>query len=411
MAKVALIDLVNVPAFEEVADLFHRTTGMTFSFPDREGNILFYPHRGRCAFCQLIQSVPGGRERCRISDKQAAEIALRDGRPMSYTCHAGLIDVVVPVVVGEERIGAFYSGQSLLSPPTPIGFRDVLTRVADLGLDEKALWDAYRAVTQVDSYKLEVALELLSIMSSHLVQGQMELRRERELARAAEHRARLEKNLREMELRLSQAQFNPHFLFNSLNLILGEALNEDASRTAHLVEELSVLLSGAVTAVGSKVDLNDEIASARGYVEMFRARFGKSIHFRADLPRKLTRVQVPALILQPLVENALVHGFPKCSGSFAITVSARMAEDLIEVTVADNGPGASERGLAALSRSINSRRHKSKLTGLVGLSQRLRYYYPDLKSLRIERPAEGFAVTISIPSPASATGVRGQLWG
>lgn len=404
MAKVALIDLINIPAFEEVADLFHRTTGMTFSFPDREGNIVFYPHRGRSAFCQLIQSVPGGLERCQASDKRAAEIALRDGRPMSYTCHAGLIDVVVPVVVGEERIGSFYSGQSLLSPPTPIGFRDVLSRVADLGLDEKDLWNAYKSVPQVDSYKLEVALELLSIMSSHLVQGQMELRREREMARAAEHRARLERNLREMELRLSQAQFNPHFLFNSLNLILGEALNENASRTAHLVEELSVLLSGAVTRVGSKVDLADEIASAEGYVGMFKARFGKSIEFRAHLPRKLSRAQVPALILQPLVENALVHGFPRCSGPFAIAVSVGPKGDLIEITVSDNGPGTPERRLAALTRSVHSRRHKSKLTGLVGLSQRLRYYYPDIPSLRIEHPAEGFAVTICIPASRTAAG-------
>lgn len=404
MAKIALIDLVNIPAFEEVADLFYRTTGMTFSFPDREGHTVFYPHRGRCRFCQLIQSTPGGLKRCQDSDRHAAEIALRDRRPMSYTCHAGLIDVVVPVVVGEERMGCFYSGQSLLSPPTPIGFQDVRARVADLDLDQAELWDTYRGVAQVDSYKLEVALELLSIMSSHLIQGQMELRRERELARAAEQKARLEKNLREMELRLSQAQLNPHFLFNSLNLILGEAQNENAMRTAHLVEELSVLLSGAVTSVGRTVDLDDEIASARGYVEMFRARFGKSIGFAVSLPRKLSHTKVPALILQPLVENALVHGFPKCSGKFTIGVSAASRGDMIEITVADNGPGASERRLAGLARSVSSRRHKAKLTGLVGLSQRLRYYYPDLPSLRLKCSDGGFAVTIAVPAasrPAS----------
>lgn len=404
MARIALIDLVNIPAFEEVADLFHRTTGMTFSFPDRDGNIVFYPQKGKCRFCQVIQSVPGGLERCQRSDKHAAEMALRDRRPTSYTCHAGLIDVVVPVVVGEERIGCFYSGQSLLSPPTRVSFREVLTRVADLGLDENELWEAYREVPRVDSFKLEVALELLAILSSHLVRGQMELRRERELARVAEHRAKLERNLREMELRLSQAQFNPHFLFNSLNLILGEALNENATRTAHLVEELSVLLSGAVTSVGRTVDLDDEIASARGYVEMFRARFGKNIEFAAEVPRKLAHAKVPALILQPLVENALVHGFPKCSDRFAILVSAVDRGECIELTVADNGPGISQRKLAALSRSINSSRHKSKLTGLVGLSQRLRYYYPGISSLRVERLREGFAVTISVPSPGSAAG-------
>lgn len=405
MAKIALIDIVNIPAFEEAADLFYRITGMTFSFPDREGNIVFYPHEARCRFCQLIQSAPAGFQRCQDSDSQAAEIALRERKPMSYTCHAGLVDVVVPVVVGEERFGCFYSGQSLLSPPTPIGFRDVKSRVADLGLDLDELRAAYREVAQVDSYRLGIAMELLSIMSSHLVQGQIELMRERELVRAAEQRARLEKNLREMEQRLSQAQLNPHFLFNSLNLLLGEALNENAARTAQLVEDLSVLLSNAVTNIGQKVDLESEVASARAYVEMFRSRFGKSIGFEVNLPRKLSHVKMPALTLQPLVENALVHGFPNCGRDFVISVSARAAGGLLEVAVADNGVGMPARRLSAICRSLASRRHKSKLTGLVGLSQRLRYYYPDAPSLRLEQSRAGLTAIVSIPVNSS----RGQM--
>ncbi len=407
MAKVTLVDLVNIPAFEQVADLFHRTTGMTFSFPDRAGNIVFYPHRGRCRFCQIIQSVPDGLSRCQDSDRRAAEMALREKRPMAYTCHAGLTDVVVPVIVGDTRIGCFYSGQCLLSPPTSLGFRDVKSKVADLGLDLDELWSAYREVMRVDSYKLEVALELLAIMSSYLVQGQMELRTQQELAQVAEHRARLERNLREMELRLSQAQLNPHFLFNSLNLLLGEALNENATRTAKLVEDLSVLLSGAVTNIGQMVDLQSEVASARAYAEILRSRFGKNIAFSADVPRKLGRVPVPALILQPLVENAVSHGYPDHSGSLSIEVSARANGDTIDISVRDDGPGMPERKLRSVRRSLRSRRHRSKLTGLLGLSQRLSYYYPDLPSPRLHNTQSGFEVTISVPmQPSSAKSRR-----
>lgn len=400
MAKVALIDIVNLPAFEEAAELFYRATKMTVSFPDREGNIVFYPGKKRCVFCRLIQSTEKGRELCRLSDKHAADAALRQQRPMYYTCHAGLIDVVAPIVVGGEGIGCFYSGQSLLSPPTPEGFEDIKTRVADLDLDPHALWEAYRRVHHVDGYKLEMAVELLSIICSHLVQGRIELTRERRLTRAAVQRAKLERDLREMELRLSQAQLNPHFLFNSLNLILGEAQNENAVHTARLVEDLSMLLSNALTSIGSMVTLDAEIENAQAYVAIFQARFGKKIEMEIDLPRALSGFKVPALILQPIVENALVHAFPKCNQRFVIRISASDSPDRsdksVEIRASDNGPGMSEKDFASISKALRGHGHHGKMTGLPGLNRRLRYYY-SASRLEIQPIPAGTTVVIRLP--------------
>jgi ligand-binding sensor protein len=402
LAKVALVDIVTLPAFEEAGDLYYRATNMTISFPDREGNIVFYPDRERSQFCQLIQSTEHGRELCRLSDMAAAEVAFRQRRPMFYTCHAGLIDVVVPVLFGDEKIGCFYSGQSLLSPPTPIGFQDVKMRVAELGLKEKDLWEAYNSVPQVDSYKLEMAVELLAIISSHLVRAEMELRYERESSREAVRKAKMERDLREMELRLSQAQLNPHFLFNSLNLILGQAIGENACRTAHLVEELSALLSNALTSIGRMVTLEAEMMNASAYVEIFRARFGKTIEFSIDLPAGLRRFKVPTLILQPLVENALVHGFPKTSNAFSLRISAKAVNGFVEIAVKDSGAGMSAAKLAQVSRALRSKQHATKLTGLLGLNQRLRYYYSVPPELCLAQGPEGLTVTMRVPASRSA---------
>ena len=403
MAKVTLADIVTLPAFEEAGDLFYRATNMTISFPDRNGNIVFYPDKERSQFCQLIQRTERGRELCRLSDKAAAEIAFKERRPMSYTCHAGLIDVVVPVLFGDERIGCFYSGQTLLSPPTPIGFQDVKARVAELALDEDELWRAYSTVTQVDSYKLEMAVELLAIISSHLVRNEMELNHARESSREAIRKAKMERDLREMELRLSQAQLNPHFLFNSLNLILGEAINENACRTAHLVEELSVLLSNALTSIGKMVPLEAEMMNASAYVEIFRARFGKTIEFTVDLPASLQRFKVPALILQPLVENALAHAFPTSPNAFRIHISARTTNGFVEIAVKDSGAGMNPKKLAQISRTLRSKQRVTKLTGLLGLKQRLQYYYPMPAELRVEQDSEGLTVTMRIPGPQNSS--------
>lgn len=397
MAQVALIDIVNRPAFEQAGDLYHRATQMTVSFADREGNQVFYPDKERCEFCRLIQSTERGRALCLASDKRAAETALKERRPMFYECHAGLIDVVVPIVVDDERIGCFYSGQSLLSAPSRDGFEETSARVAELDLDPDTLWEAYQRIPHVDVDKLEIAVELLSIICNNLVRNEIEMRHQRQLTRSAVQKARLERDLREMELRLSQAQLNPHFLFNTLNLILGEALNENAQHTANLVEELSVLLSNSLTRIGSMVRLDTEMANAESYVDIFRARFGKQIELQIDLPRTLSGFRVPALILQPLVENAVVHAFPKCEGPFSISISAEMTNGLVEIRVTDNGPGMQPKEYASVLRMLKTRRHNGKMTGLVGLGRRLRYYYPESPELRIDQSDEGFTVVLRLP--------------
>lgn len=406
MAKVSLSSIVNLPAFEEAAEVYHAATNMTVSFPDSNGNTVFYPAEERCGFCQIIQRTAEGRARCQQSDKAAAEAALKEKRPMWYTCHAGLIDVVVPISSGDQKIGCFYSGQSLIAPPTPMGFEDVRRRVEDLDVDEEELEQAYQQVRQVDGYRLEMAVQLLSIIGNHLVRDQIELGRQRELTRLAEQDAKLERDLREMELRLSQTQLNPHFLFNSLNLILGEALNEDAQKTAHLVEDLSELLSNALTTIGSMVTLAAEMNTVEAYVSIFQARFSKEIELKMHLPKSLARYRVPSLVLQPLVENALVHAFPKCDYPFEIEINARKDNGSVELAVSDNGPGMPKQKLSALSKALNSTEHAAKLTGLRGLSRRLDYYYSKPLDLRLTAsPSGGLSVILLLPSSTRPLGL------
>jgi ligand-binding sensor protein/two-component sensor histidine kinase len=404
MGKIGLSDIVNLPAFDEAGSLFHRATGMTISFPDDAGNAVFYPVEERCELCHLIQSTPEGAARCQRSDLQASERALRSRKPIAYTCHAGLTDVVVPVVVGGEKVGCFYSGQSLLTPQTAMGYQEIKSRVTDLGLDPDELWDAYMKVPLVDGPNLEVAMGLLSVISNHLVEGEIALRKERELTleqrklrKSAEEKARLERDLREMELKLLQAQMNPHFLFNSLNLILGQAMVEGASETTRLIDELSVLMRASLSTIGSMAPLVEEIASARAYVEIFRARFGHSIDLRVDLPNDLHSFEVPALILQPMVENSLIHSFPTCSGPFRLEIQVRANDSHITLTVADNGKGGEKEQSMEVTDYLREIGQENKLTGLAGVNRRLKYYYPDISDIRIISGKDGFAVEMTIP--------------
>jgi ligand-binding sensor protein len=407
MGKVSLNDIVNLRAFEEAGNLFYRATGMTISFYDETGKVVFYPAEERCELCHLIQSTQIGRERCAASDRQASERALRRKSPISYTCHAGLTDVVVPVVVAGERIGCFYSGQSLLTPQTAMGYQEIRNSVADMGLDPDELWQAYMKSPVVDGSRLEIAMGLLSVISNHLVEGEIALRQERELTReqrklrrAAEEKARLERDLREMELKLLQAQVNPHFLFNALNLILGQSMAENASETARLIEELSVVLRASLSTIGSMVPLGDEVESARSYLEFFRARFGHKFDITLQVPEEIKSFRVPSLILQPIVENALVHAFPRCRAQFSLKIEASHGHGCVRVRISDNGPGMSPQRVAVLRECLRNRGSDTKLTGLTGVNRRLKYYYPGVKDLEITSSDSGLTVEIVLPNPA-----------
>lgn len=411
MGKITLRDIVSLPAFEEGGRLLHDATGMSLSFYNEDREVVFYPAECRCEYCHLIQSTEQGKAQCMMSDKKAAEAAMKSGMPFSYKCHAGLVDVAIPVVVGGERIGCFYSGQSLLTPPTQEDYSMVRHKASELGLDPDHLCELYDMVPIVDNSKLHLALGLLRVICHHIVEGEFALRQERilsseqrKLRKAAEEKARLERDLREMELRLVSAQLHPHFLFNALNLIIGQALKEDAPETIHLLEELTVLLRRSLSGIGSMVTLAEEIESARAYVEVFRARFEKNVDIRVNLPRKIGRVKVPALMLQPLVENALVHALPRCKGVFRMSISAEMVDGCVKVKVADNGQGLSRKEISAITRSFAVTGLRDKLTGLPGLNWRLKYYYPGAADLCLEQGSEGLEVVLSLPVTSESSG-------
>lgn len=404
MVKVGLGEIVKLPAFEQAGDLFHQATGMIISFYDDSDSLVFYPTEKRCRLCQLVHSDPKGRQRCEESDKQAAKRALHTGEAVSYTCHAGLTDVVVPVVLGTKRIGCFHSGQSLLHAPTMATAADIRTRLADLDLEPSEVARAVLEVPVVDPAKFQMAVGLMSIVCNHLVESEIALRNERELTReqrklrqVAEEKASLEKGLREMEQRLVQAQLNPHFLFNALNLMLGEAIMEGADRTSKLLQQLSRLLRNALTSIDSSVTLADEIASTEAYLDIFQARFEHGIELHTEVAPEYGTIQVPSLILQPLVENALVHALPHVPDKLRLRIAAQVTGDGVEISVCDNGPAVTGDELASLRRRLRNRSGEHKMTGLTGLQKRLEYYYGESAGLHLRSVSDGFEVSVRIP--------------
>lgn len=166
------------------------------------------------------------------------------------------------------------------------------------------------------------------------------------LVRAARDRERrqlaLEAQLADARLQALRAQLQPHFLFNALNTI-SVLMHEDVAAADRILLQLSALLRRSLEGGDAHVvRLGEEIAFLESYLAIERARFGERLGYRLDVPADVLDARVPALILQPLVENALRHGIGARSGPGHVAITARRHGDVLRLSVADDGPGLAQ---------------------------------------------------------------------
>jgi LytS/YehU family sensor histidine kinase len=193
------------------------------------------------------------------------------------------------------------------------------------------------------------------------------------------------------ELELLRSQLHPHFVLNVLHALLG-LVRRDPALAEKALERLGELLRFGqwVQQTGSDwVPLSREWEFVRSYLELESMRLGPRLRVAVDADEAALAVSVPPFALQPLVENAILHGVaPRASGGL-VEVSARRANGRICLAVRDDGPGTSEEAIAASPR-----------TGLRLLEERLAALYGGRARLAFETPADGgFRVRLELPIP------------
>jgi sensor histidine kinase YesM len=141
------------------------------------------------------------------------------------------------------------------------------------------------------------------------------------------------------QLETLQARTDPHFLYNSLNMVAG-LIDEDPALAERVLEKLSDLFRYALEGSRkARVTLGEELAAVRGYLEVQSLRLGERLRFEIDAADGVESLSVPPLVLQPLVENAVLHGVsPRVDGG-AVLVRARRRNGLLELSVEDDGSG------------------------------------------------------------------------
>jgi signal transduction histidine kinase len=202
----------------------------------------------------------------------------------------------------------------------------------------------------------------------------------------------------EAELRALRAQINPHFLFNALTTI-GYLIQTAPERALGTLMRLSGLLRGVLKSGEEFVTIGEELDLVEAYLDIERARFEDRLRVLIDVPWELRDIRIPALVIQPLVENAIKHGISESVSGGEVRISARLQEadeketgTVVVICVSDTGTGVPDSALA---------RRRTRGVGLSNIEQRLQRYGSAVPPLTIQSaPGVGTIVEIRIPIPA-----------
>ena len=195
--------------------------------------------------------------------------------------------------------------------------------------------------------------------------------------------AQLEERLTRERLEVLRTKLNPHFLFNTLNAISTMSLQRDHQGVVQALALVSDLLRVSLDdSLPQEIPLRRELELTDKYLEVQRLRFGERLRVERDIDPATAGVLVPSMLLQPIVENAIVHGVAAVPGEGMVRLSAHREGDLLRIVVADSGPGfqGDRKGI-----------------GLANTRERLAGLYGDRASLDVENAA-GAVVSVTIPA-------------
>ena len=163
------------------------------------------------------------------------------------------------------------------------------------------------------------------------------------------HKQSAELRAKDAHLRALQAQINPHFLYNTLDSINLYAIKHDVPIISDMIDALADFFRYTLNTGQNIITLGEEMVHTKNYLRLQTFRLGSDLHYSFHVPGELRNTRIVKLVIQPLVENAIQHGFADQSPQMELSVSALREEDRIIITVSDNGQGAD---IAQLTRLL-----------------------------------------------------------
>lgn len=398
-----LKEIVDIGILQEIQNRFADATGLASITVDYAGKpITKYSNFSK--FCSMIRSSASCMNGCLRSDAHGGIEAARTGKPYIYKCPFGLIDFAIPIIVNGQYLGSVLAGQVRLSEEESDSAAYITNQIT---VDDNTIINEYASIPIMPMSRIRAAADLMFTVSNYIVEKAMlnitqeELNNKNiKLVEEIKARTELEKALKDSEIKVLQSQINPHFMFNVLNTIVRLAIIEEAEKTQELTYLFSEMLRYVLKNADKMLPVSEEINQIERYLNIQSIRFGDKLKFITNIEASIYHETMPTMLLQPLVENAMIHGIEPKDGNGSIIVNGYQDGDDLVFEIIDDGMGMSSKKLEQLlnvkqTAFVNS---TTPGIGIANTNKRLilsfgENYKLDIKSKR----EQGTAVTVRIP--------------
>lgn len=202
-----------------------------------------------------------------------------------------------------------------------------------------------------------------------------------------------QENLRITEIKLLQAQINPHFLYNTFDTIIWLAEDNKNDKVVSMITSLSSLFRTTLSNGKDVICLREEEIHVKSYLEIQQTRYMDILDYKINIHKEFYDYTIPKLTLQPLVENALYHGIKNKRGKGLIEIKSEYDDEYLKLIISDNGIGIKEKKLKELNSSL------SMGFGLTNVQERIKMYFGDKYGIKVSSIyGEGTNVTVYLPN-------------
>ena len=342
---IQLTDFVEINVLEEIVEHFQKATGLTTMVTDYQGRSIV--QCGKFSdFCQTLRNMPSPKfqQNCRKCDAIAGVEASCLGKPMIYLCHAGIVDVALPILINGNYIGMIMIGQIVLSEEEmkslpqrmvypPIDFQ----QYPEIQEKRKEFFRSHSRITleQLKAYSnllFTLANYIAEIGYKKLIQQDLDAQKIH-AAQEEKEKALLSKRLANYQLQSVQSQLKPAFLLKTFNSIQRQAVLEDANITSNLLLSFSSIMRRILKAKNSITTVRDELEYINHYILLRNVSSHQKIQFEADVAKELLTFSIPIFTLQPVLENLLISNLEEISDECHIYLKASRSGNKVSLNI------------------------------------------------------------------------------
>jgi LytS/YehU family sensor histidine kinase len=395
--KYKLEELIDIISVQHIQDKFSKLTNISTITVNEEGTPIVNPSNFS-DFCNLIRSSKEGYKKCINCDATGGFKSISSRKPEIYTCHAGLTDLSAPIIVNNYYLGAMLCGQVIIKEQNNKNFINLKKLCDKFSLPYKELSNALDKVTILEYNKIKDIADFLYLFANLIAKMGMSNLIQSELLEETKEKMKFEQLAKDMQLKSLQSQINPHFLFNTLNTIARMALIENASNTENLIYALSDILRYSLKNSDNMVELSTELYNIEKYLFIQTTRYSDRINFKIDVSPDIRDCKIPVMTLQPIVENAIIHGLEPKKDPGIVIIKASTFNSNVTIEISDNGVGIPPEKLNFIMKKTTNSASNTGL-GIQNVNGRIEYYFGPEFGVKIEStPNVGTTVSIIIPA-------------